>query len=326
MLATMKRMLAPVVAIALTGCLGTSHRIPKRELHALASLPPEQRGERVRVIQGFAGDDAPPAAPRVHGGAVIVVHGPVHVGPRATHRPGSSNKLAKIKAEKAKDWVILAALAAIGLAATEGARYDGWVKLHPMHPVHIYGPGGEYGWVPLAQLDADTAAWAQKAFVRPQEGPWTPLGRAPLNRRGWTYSVLLGSGEIPSTTGSNAAGFMSHIQLGHFPTRDVGVLFDIGLGWRDDETAKSVFNSRFALELQVLPVSAGRIHAGVFGQGGTAARFDDGPGDDSRGVLYGGGGILQLELTTRLAITARAGLTVVHDETLSDFGVGLSIY
>jgi len=195
-----------------------------------------------------------------------------------------------------------------------------------MHPVHIYGPNGEYGWVPLAQLDPDTAAWASRAYVRPEEGPWTPLGRAPLNRQGWTYSVLLGAGEIPSTTGSTDAGFLSHIQIGHFFTGDVGALFDIGLGWREDETAATVFTSRFSLELQVLPLTAGIIHAGGYGQVGTAALFDDGPGEDYKSSLYGGGGILQLELTTRLAITARAGITVVHDEQVSDLTVGLSIY
>jgi hypothetical protein len=326
MLRGMKRLVAVLTVIALTGCLGSAHRIPKRDLQGLAATPPEQRGDHVRVIQGFASEDQPPNAPRTQGNAVLVVHGPVHVGPHASHKPANKAKLGKIKAEKAEHWIILAALVAVGLAATEGARYDGWVKLHPMHPVHLYGPNGEYGWVPLAQLDAETAAWARKAYVRPQEGPWTELGRAPLNRRGWTYSVLLGGGEIPSTTGSTEAGFMSHIQLGHFPTKFVGVLFDIGLGWREDETANTVFNSRFALELQALPVSAGSIHAGGFGQFGTAARFDDGTGDDSRGALYGGGGLLQLEITTRLAITARAGLTKVHGETVSDFGLGLSIY
>ena len=81
----MKRTLDVVLATALSGCLSTSHRIPNRELQALATMPPEQRGARVRVIQSFAGDDAPPAAPRAQGGAVIVVDGPLHVGPRAHH-------------------------------------------------------------------------------------------------------------------------------------------------------------------------------------------------------------------------------------------------
>ena len=90
-----------------------------------------------------------------------------------------------------------AAVAAVALAVTEGARYDGWVRLHPMHPVHLYGPGG-YRVMPLAWVDPETAAWSTRAVVRPNEGPWQPLGRAPLDRHGFTYSVLGGAGQVVS--------------------------------------------------------------------------------------------------------------------------------
>jgi hypothetical protein len=320
--------LAIAAALATPACLGSSHRIPKRELMQLAMMPPEQRSERVRVVQGFAGDDEPPAAPRVTTTTVVVVHasggggsGPVGRRPR----PSSAN-LGELKAKKSEDYMILAALAALGLAATEGARYDGWVQLHPMHPVHLYGAYGEYTWVPLAQLDPDTAAWATRAFVRPQEGPWTPLGRAPLNRQGFTYSVLVGAGEIPSSVGTNDPGFLGHIQFGYFPTPQLGVLLDLAMGNRLDETADTVFDFRSSLELEYFPVIAGRLHLGGFGQLGLAARTDDGPGVDSRGPLVGGGGLLQIDITTRLAMTLRAGITKVHGVNAAEFGLGLSVY
>jgi len=324
-------------AIFASGCLSTTHRIPNSEVQRLAQIPPEQRGASVRVVQGFVTDDQPPSAPRAQGGGggVIIVTGGGG-GHRHRRRAGGSGgaggakgskpDLAKSKADKAEFYIILAVLAAVGLAVTEGARYDGWVEISPNHPVHLYGPHGQYGWVPLAELNAEDAAWAQRAYIRPQEGPWRELGRAPLNRRGWTYSMLMGAGEIPSSVGTNDPGFLSHIQIGHFMSREVGLVFDIGLGWREDDAANTVFNSRWSGELQVLPVSAGVIHAGGFAQAGTAALFDDGPGDDERGLIYGGGALLQLELTTRLAITARAGVVKAHGETVSDFTAGVSVY
>lgn len=321
--------IALAAAVGLSGCLSTTHRIPHQELQRLAQTPPEQRGQRVRVIQGFVTDDQPPAAPRVQGGATVVVVGDVHVGGGHhhvhRHRP-NPKKLAKAKADKAEYYVILAALAAVGLAVTEGARYDGWVQVHPMHPVHLYGPNGEYGWVPLAQLTPETAAWARKAYIRPEEGPWRPLGRAPLNRRGWTYSVLLGAGQIPSSGDTNDAGFLSHIQFGYFPTGQLGLQADIAFGWREDELANTVLDARYALELDAMLLRAGKFHAGGYGQIGSAALFDDGPGRDTRGVLLGAGVLLQLELTTRLALTGRAGIAQAHGERVQEFTAGLSIY
>ena len=42
--------------------------------------------------------------------------------------------------------------------------------------------------------------------------------------------------------------------------------------------------------------------------------------------LFSGGALLQLELTTRMALTARVGLAHTHDETLSELTGGISIY
>ncbi len=319
-----------------TGCLGNHYVIPRQNLIALAQTPPEQRGQQVRIIQGFATDDGPPPAPEVRAGAVVVVDTSPGVGPaprrgRAIHTSSGGKafrgNLAKSKSEDSKAWLVIAGLAAFGLAVTEGARYDGWVRLHPMHPVHIYGPYGEYTWVPLAQLDPQTAMWARKAYVRDSEGPWAPLGRAPLNRRGLSYSLYLGAGEFESADESDNTGFMSHIQFGVFPAQELGIQLDIGLGWTDNQSGNTIFDSRYALELDLLPVSAGRLHAGVFGQGGMSARFEDGfDGEDKTSPFFGGGALMQLEITTRLALSARAGMTHLYGDWVSDLGLGLSIY
>src|SRR5262249_5128141 len=161
--------------------------IPREELQRLVTVPPEQRGQHVRVIQGGPGAETPPEAPRVGVSAVVVVGGPVWSPP--AYRP----QTAKSSAGEAKWWLGVAAIAAVALVFTEGLRYDGYVQLNPMHPIHLFGPNGEWTWVPLAQLDQGAVGWAQKAFIRPSEGPWTELERAPLDRVGFTYNLLLGT-------------------------------------------------------------------------------------------------------------------------------------
>lgn len=328
-----------VIALAaatslLPGCLSNSYTIPRQELRALAQSDPHTRGQRVRVVQNFVTQEQPPATPPVYSHTTVVVYSGSAPAPPPRLRGGGSGASggkaqtqAKLEAEDAAYWVIVAGLVAVGLAVTEGARFDGWAELHPMHPVHLYGRNGEYAWVPLAQLTPETAGWARQAVVVEDQGPWRPLERAPLDRQGWTYSVLLGTSEVPLASGDTTRGFLSHIQLGHFFTRELGVLLDIGLGWATDPLGNTVFDSRNALELEYLPVAVGRLHGGVFGELGLGRRFDDSPaGSDLYGTVLGGGALLQLELTTRLAITGRAGIAMAYGETISDLTVGLSIY
>lgn len=327
----MKRAAVLVCVLTLaSGCLSRSHVIPKRDLLALSQMPPDQRGQSVRVIQGFASEDDPPEARGSSGGTTVVVVGGGGGGGRhhSSAPARRSPNTAKANADKAYVWIILAAAVAITAAATEGARYDGWVQLDPQHPVHLWGPYNEYTWVPLAELDPQTAMWARKAIVRPGEGPFNRLGRAPLNRRGFAYGMTLGRTESPSVLGGpERAGFLSHIQLGVFFTKQVGLLLDFGLGWATNSVDATIFEARNALELQILPLSAGKFHAGGYGQIGIGLRQEDGPKEVARRDTYfAGGGILQLELTTRLAITARAGVTSIFGGTVSDLGLGLSIY
>lgn len=329
------RSIAPLVALAVgaSGCLGDTYHIPAHDLEVLARTPPEQRGEHVRVVQQFAGADEPPDATPVHAGAEVVVVTPVQPRHRRTRSVSNGGHVAKTSRlagaakEESKFWIVLAAIGAVGLAVTEGARFDGWVRLHPMHPVHLFGPYGEYAVVPLAQIDPATAAWAERAVIVEDEGPFEPLERAPLDRVGLTYSLLMGVAEQPSADGTEGRGFMSHIQFGVFPTQQIGLQLDIGFGFRDNQVGGTIFDGRYALELDFLPLDVGKLHAGVFGEGGAGVRLEDGvDGGDRQGFLFAGGAIGQLELTTRLALTVRAQATRFFETTVSDVGVGLSIY
>jgi hypothetical protein len=223
--------------------------------------------------------------------------------------------------------VASAAAIAVIAASSEGARYDGWAKLGANHPLHLYGPGNDYRQVALEDLTVEEAEWATRAYVRKSEGDWHALGRAPLNRQGWAYSVFLGAGLVGEMGASATPGPISHIQLGYFPIHEFGVHADIGFGWGESKQAvptSARFEARAALEAQLLPFQSRRIHAGGFAQIGTGVRTLAAGGGSSE--LYSGGVLLQLDITTRLAMTGRAGVTHAYGESASEMSLGLSIY
>jgi hypothetical protein len=273
-----------VSAALAAGCLSSSHQIHRGELTRLSQLDPAVRGDRVRVVQDFGEDDPPGAAPVEASTEVVVLPFHVHVGggghghggaARPPHGPGkpphggggsssssSSGGDGESAAALAVVAIAVAASAVVVVGAIEGSRYDGFVRLHPMYPVHLYGAGGQHVVVPLSSIDADAVAWAERAVVVPGEGPWLDLGRAPLDRIGWNYSVLAGALQSVSADGQLGTGFGSHIQLGYFPTHQVGVLADLTLGWRDNAVGETLYDVRYGLEADVYPLSLGKLQGG----------------------------------------------------------------
>jgi len=190
------RGLAVVLAGSLLagGCAADTYRIPTSDLARLAHLPPEARGQRVRVIQEVIATDVNPA-PAVIGDGDVVIVPQVNVDVAGGIRPSRSGGggfrtggLGKIGGAGADGkaaavaFLVLAATAMITAAAIEGSRFDGYAQLHPMHPVHLIGHDGSQTVVPLAWIDPRAVAWADTAVVRPSEGPWLSLERAPLSR------------------------------------------------------------------------------------------------------------------------------------------------
>ena len=327
------------LSIASAGCPSSNHRIRHDALMAMSQTPPETRGEHVAVVQSLGdGDDPPEPVAPVEGNASVVIIAPIWIGgsPRGHHHHhshgggggggGASPGVAGAKKDAAKAVLVLAVIAGVAMAVTEGTRYDGDVRLHPMHPVHLWGADGSYTWMPLAHITPDVAAWADKAVVRDTEGPWQELGRRPLDRQGFTYSLLMGAGQVALIGADPEPGFASHINFGYYFVHQVGLLFDIGYHWADDDFGNTVFDGRYGLEVDFLPLDAGAFHAGGYGLVGLAYRSDDGIQHDDQDNVLGGGGLLQLELTTRMALTLRLGVDHTHDENLSELTGGLSIY
>ena len=359
------------VLLFASGCLSSTHSIPKNDLKRLAHEPPAERGNKVRVLQKFNSSEQPPKAhyteddrgegasihldlhasstgPRSHvrrprgsssaGGRGHSGSGRRVHGSKGTSSSGKSGKsgggsfnLSGIDGDAAAALAVVvvasAAVIAVVAAGSEGARYDGWARLDGGHPIHLYGPQDSYKAVPLRELTVEDAEWAERAYVRKSEGPWKHIGRAPLNRQGWAYSVFLGAGELGDSMDPASLGPASHIQLGYFPIHEFGLHADIGFGWgdaSDPEDTSSRFAASAGLEAQLLPFQSRRVHAGGFAQAGRSVRTRSAGGGKS--ALYSTGALMQLDITTRLALTARAGVTRAHDETASEMSLGLSIY
>ncbi len=324
-----------------TGCASNSYTIPTSELQRLSQLPPDVRSQSVLVSQEISGTDTEAADP-VNGDTTIIIVPQVNVysggvrgsggGPRvhgggglggvtAPSGGGSDGKAAAIAV------VVLAVTAVVVVAAIESSRFDGHVRLHPMHPVHLIGKDGSQAIMPLAWIDPQAAAWTEKAVVKSYEGPWQQLDRSPLTRHG-TYGVYGGYGTSTSTYGDTNFGPSFAIQGGYFPIQEVGILATMEFAWRNNRDGGTLFDSRYMLEVQGLPLKLGPLHAGAYAGLGPAYRHED----TNRGTVSGGGfafitgGMLQLELHTRIALTGRLGYVNAHGERATDMLFGLSVY
>jgi hypothetical protein len=393
---------AAFLSYACGGCLSNEYVIPRAELGRLASLPPEQRGQSVRVVQqlgdrrsdaldtsgtaqpppqqqGYAegyedgyGPQSPPpegyveSGPQVGVGVIIApippplfppplpgpnlvrsvpgARGPVAglpgrpIAPPRAAPAGRGGKLGSgTKGGGGKDdlialLVVFAVLATVGMIATEGVRYDGTVAMYPWQGVHLKNANGQEREVPLAQLTQADVTTSSEAVVMDDEG-WglMRLGRAPLNRQGFAWKMNLGI--LHSTCAClDGNGFAADIQLGYFPHPMLGLLADWSPAGGSDVNGDSFSRHNLALEAQFFPLGIGRLHLGGFGHAGVVYA-DDATGGARHGAAFGGGAMLELALTTRLALTARFDYTSAKIAPIDQgwqgaetFSVGIAIY
>lgn len=341
---------ALAASVFVSGCASSTYKIPGSELQRISQQPPETRTQHVRVMQELGDADVGPAQP-VTAETQIVFFPHIHVhgaherrryyqsgstwgsggGGGSSVRGGSGGGLKLNGGGDGKGAAIavlvVAAVALFAVAAVEGSRFDGYAELHPMHPVYLVGRDGGRVVLPAAWIDPQTASWAKYGLVRRHEGPWRQLERAPLDREGWNYSMFGGIGTFESADGHKDNGTATTIQLGYFPAHPVGIVGSIFFGWRDNAVDEVLFESRYTLELQGYPIHTGPFQVGGYLGGGAAYRFEDGidGGNAGSGALIGGG-MLQLDVNTRIAISARLGVTLAHGERMTDAMLGLSVY
>jgi hypothetical protein len=215
--------------------------------------------------------------------------------------------------------IVSAAVGTVALAASEGMRFEGHADLAPEQTVHLVYEGNGTRDVQLGALTTQDLAGTKHALVMDDEGyGMRRLDHAPLDRHGGVFRFELGAGRF-NFGDLRATGFTSNIGAGYFPTSHFGLLLDLGLGSGSVDSAccvgpawttSSIGRYSVGLEAQAFPVNLGPLHLGAFGGGGFALV---GPaGARESGPQASGGALLELDLTSHMALTVRGGASAAH--------------
>jgi hypothetical protein len=238
-----------------------------------------------------------------------------------------------------KDAVVILAVAAvaftIGSVATEGARFDGTAAVHPAHPLHLVYRDGSQRVTTLWELTPQDTAGVSEAVLSQKEGPIMEGARAPLNRQGFAWRLDGGMAGNTLPKGEHTSGPGMNLGLGYFPLPWFGFLLNTQVGGGTLE-GRNVLNTRLGMEANAFPLALGRLHLGAYGQihhawleADTAA----GSGETRSRQTWSAsvGGLLELDLTTRLALIGRVGETFDaaldgHTPRAPSIMLGFSVY
>lgn len=288
------------------------------------------------------------AAPVRHGvSPVLHGEGPaVHDASPATGEvdtdvsSSAAQAASSLEAIEAVDKLVVAAIvvgvvAGVALAASEGARYEGHVAVHPHHPVHLRHHDGRWRTIALDELAPEHLRGIDSAVLSGHEGAGLWLrGAAPLNRVGFSYQFGVGHDTLalPGLQQQRSLGF--RFALGYYPLRQLGLLIDSRLQ-RGDEEGDSFYNVRLGLEAQWYPLELWRLHLGAFAGGGNAWSASAGatlPTTRGERPYVSFGALAEFEVSTRLGLTFRWGqewLPTASADThrlVSAWSVGLAVY
>lgn len=330
------------------GCLSQSYEVSGPELERLVELPAEERGERVRVTQQTSFGDELDGSDAAF---LITTEPGVYRHHRHAHSSSSDVDVDASDADDALATAVVvaavAATAAVTVGATEGARFDGWVQAPAAHPLLLVDGDGDRRWGRLETLSEGDMRGVDHAVLPDFAGDLERLERHPLDRRGFVYQLEFGAEQAPfegsalAVSGRGALGFM--------PSQRFGVLFGAAFSTaeRDDPALAGrpgsalSFDHRLFLQLEGWPLSAGRWHLGPYAELGYGWALADAPPAelDAEGPMLALGAALQLDWTTRLALTLRAGaawlpsvdagpaLAASHEYRLApSLTLGVSIY
>jgi hypothetical protein len=142
-----------------------------------------------------------------------------------------------------------------------------------------------------------------------------------LNRQGFAYQLEFGTEAAPSSIGEAWQGVAGRLGLGYMPHQRYGLLLGAAFASArapgDDEAGvlhpELMFEYRLFLQAEYWPLAYGRLHAGPYAElgHGWALRDEASGSVAAQGLFWGGGAALQLDWTTRLAVTLRLGASAV---------------
>jgi hypothetical protein len=208
--------------------------------------------------------------------------------------------------------IVGATIATVALAASEGMRFEGHAEMSPEQVIYLSDAAGTHA-VPLRELTTAQAAAADSALVMDDEGyGLRRLDHAPLDRRGGVFRFDLGAGAF-NLGATRASGFSAHIQAGAYVTHTLGLVFDFGIGTGTADPCcaplpvptDTMTRLSFGLEAQALPLAWGPLHLGAFAGGGFASAGAAGVYES--GPLASAGALLELDLTSHMALAVRGG-------------------
>jgi hypothetical protein len=208
--------------------------------------------------------------------------------------------------------VVGATIATVALAASEGMRFEGHAEMAPEQVVYLKDGAGTHA-VPLGDLTIEQAAAADSALVMDDEGYGLhKLDHAPLDRKGGVFRFDMGAGAF-NLGATRASGFGAHIQAGAYVTHTLGLVFDFGIGTGTADPCcaalpvptETMTRLTFGLEAQALPLAWGPLHLGGFTGGGIATAGSGGVYES--GPLASAGALLELDLTSHMALAVRGG-------------------
>jgi hypothetical protein len=209
--------------------------------------------------------------------------------------------------------VVLAAVAvvmAIGLVSSEGVRFDGLAQMSPWQPVHLKQRRGDELVIALGDLSPAALDGVVEAKVMDDEGyGMRMLDHLRLDRRMAPTFKLDGGSMTFGRNGDVRSGIVANMQFGLFVRPWLGLLLTAGVGGAGDEYGATLTRHTFGFEAQSLPVALGPLQLGGYVNVGAAAIASTatGSGPVEWGSEIGGGVLGELQVTSRMALTLRAG-------------------
>jgi len=209
--------------------------------------------------------------------------------------------------------VVMAAVAvvmAIGLVSSEGVRFDGLAQMSPWQPVHLKQRDGNELVIALGDLSPVALEGVVEAKVMDDEGYGIrKLDHLRLDRRMAPTFKLDGGSMTFGRNGDFRSGVVSNMQFGLFVRPWLGLLLTAAVGGAGDEYGATITRHTFGFETQSLPVALGPLQLGGYFDVGAAAIASTatGSGPVEWGTAIGGGVLTELQVTSRMALTLRAG-------------------
>lgn len=316
------------------GCTLHQYEISRAELERLAETSRAERGQRVRALQQTAYDQDELGVDEEEAldedGALVLVlasSSEQRQSKESESNDDDEDDEASELAAGAALVLLVTGVVLVPVAVTEGVRYDGFVEMTADQPLYLVGADR---WVRLEDLSPEDARASVRAVAPDWGGPITRLERRPLDRVGFGYTLELGGAALPPRQDERLAAYGGRLQLGGHPSQQLGVFIGGQFAYGSSSEDRLFLGKLFGA-VEFFPAALGIFHAGVFAEGGYS-HFVHGrdTSETTPGAYFSAGPVLQLALSTRLALTLRGGMSSIATTServwLPEGSLGVAVY